>query len=175
MNLKELIRTVPDFPHKGIMFRDITTLLKNSDGFHYCIDEFCNRYEHYDFDLIAAIESRGFILGAAMAYRLNKGLVLVRKKGKLPGETVSQEYQLEYGTDVLEMHTDSIKKGQKVLLVDDLLATGGTAMGAKNLIEKLGGTVCEFAAVIDLPELKGKEKLEKSGLNVFNLIDFEGL
>lgn len=175
MNLKDLIRTIPDFPHEGIMFRDITTLLKHPEGFKKCVDDFVARYEGQSIDVIAGIESRGFILGAAIAYRLGLGFIPVRKKGKLPGKTISQEYQLEYGTDVLEIHEDAIDKGQKVLLVDDLLATGGTAIGAKTLLEKLGGEIVEFATVIDLPDLKGKEKLQASGLEVFNLIDFDGL
>ena len=172
MDLKSTIRTIPDFPKPGIMFRDITTLLKDPKAFNHTIDLLTNRYIGKDIDLVAGIESRGFIFGAALAHRLNKGFVPIRKKGKLPGKTVSVEYDLEYGTDKIEVHEDAIHAGHKVLLVDDLIATGGTARAACDLIEKLGGSVVECCFLVDLPELKGKEKLTK--YPVFSLVDFEG-
>lgn len=174
MDIKALIRTIPDFPHKGIMFRDITTLLKDGAGLKATIERFVGRYGKMDIDVVAGIESRGFILGTAIAFALGKGFVPVRKKGKLPGRTICQDYQLEYGSDTLEIHTDAITSGQRVLLVDDLLATGGTAEGAIKLIETVGGNVVELAVVIDLPELNGRKKLEKLGHKVFHLVDFDG-
>lgn len=172
IDLKSTIRTIPDFPKKGIMFRDITTLLKDPKAFNHCIDLLTNRYIGKDIDVVAGIESRGFILGAALAHRLNLGFVPIRKKGKLPGDKVSVEYALEYGTDKIEVHTDAIKPGQKVLLVDDLIATGGTAAAGCQLVEKLGGKVAECCFVVDLPDLKGKEKLAK--YPIFTLLEFEG-
>ena len=174
VNLKELVRTIPDYPKKGIMFRDITTLLKHPEGFKETINQLVKHAETINFDKIVGLEARGFIIGAAMAYAMSKGFIPVRKKGKLPGEVKRKEYALEYGTDTIEMQTDSIKAGEKVLVVDDLLATGGTALGAISLIEELGGTVSEVMVVIDLPDLHGKEKLEKKGIKVFKLINFEG-
>lgn len=170
--LKSTIRTIPDFPKKGIMFRDVTTLLKDSKGFNLAIDGLYERYAKIDIDKVVGIESRGFILGGALAYKLGKGFVPVRKPGKLPGEKERVEYQLEYGSDVLEIHRDSISPGEKVLIVDDLIATGGSASAAIALVEKLRGEVVECAFLIDLPDLKGKEKLSK--YKVFNLIEFEG-
>jgi len=172
MNLKEKIRTIPNFPKEGIMFRDITTLLKDSEGFEYAINELYEKYKHEKIDLIAGIESRGFIIGGALAYKLGVGFVPIRKKGKLPHKVHREEYDLEYGKDVIEMHLDAVKEGDKVLIVDDLIATGGTALAACKLIEKAGGKVVECAFVIDLPALKGKEKLlpRKS----FALVEFEG-
>lgn len=172
MDLKSSIRTIPDFPKPGIMFRDITTLLKDPKAFSHTIDLLTNRYIGKDIDLVAGIESRGFILGAALAHRLNKGFVPIRKQGKLPGKKVSVEYALEYGTDKIEVHEDAIQHGQRVLLVDDLIATGGTASAACQLIEKLGGSIVECCFLVDLPDLKGKEKLSK--YPVFSLVDFEG-
>lgn len=174
MDIKSLIRTVPHFPKEGIMFRDITSLLKDPKGFKHMMDLFAKRYEKVDFDVIAGIESRGFILGSALSDRLGKGFIPVRKKGKLPAETISQEYQLEYGTDVLEIHIDAFEKGTKVLLIDDLMATGGTALGAISLIEKLGGIVVEFAVAIDLPELGGAKRLLENKTPFFRLVEFEG-
>lgn len=173
INLKNVIRTIPHFPKHGIMFRDITTLLQNSNAFSFVIDEFYERYKDAKVDVVAGIESRGFILGGALAYKLKKGFVPIRKKGKLPYRTESVEYELEYGKDKIEVHTDSIKKGDNVLLVDDLIATGGTALAAAQLIEKLGGVVEECVFVIGLPDLKGIEKLKKNH-RVFTLVDFEG-
>lgn len=172
MDLKSSIRTIPDFPKPGIMFRDITTLLKDPKAFNHTIDLLTNRYIGRDIDVIAGIESRGFILGSALAHRLNLGFIPIRKKGKLPGKTESVEYALEYGTDKIEVHVDAISPGQKVLLVDDLIATGGTARAAADLIEKLGGHVIECCFVVDLPDLKGKDKLSK--YPVFTLVEFGG-
>lgn len=174
MSLKEKIRTIPDFPKPGIMFRDITTLLKDPDGFKEAVELITDHCRKLDIDLVAGIEARGFILGGAIACSLGKGFVPVRKPGKLPFESISYEYELEYGTDSLEVHTDAVKKGDRVLLVDDLLATGGTALAGAKLIEKLGGEVIEMVFVIDLPDVGGRKKLEEKGYNVFHLIEFEG-
>jgi len=172
--IKEKIRTVPNWPKPGIMFRDITTLLKDAVGWQKTIDLLAERYKDFDFDLVVGIESRGFILGSALAYKLGKGFVPARKKGKLPAETVSQEYALEYGLDQVEIHQDAIKSGQKVLLADDLIATGGTALASCNLIKQLGGEVVECCFVIDLPDLGGRQKLIANGYKVFNLVEFAG-
>lgn len=173
-SLKSKIRTIPHFPKQGIMFRDITTLLKDAQGFRKVIDEFVQRYTGVPIDVVVGLESRGFIIGGAIAHQLGKGFVPIRKKGKLPGEKVSHEYELEYGKDVIEIHKDAIKKGDKVLIVDDLIATAGTAMAAANLVRQLGGNIIECAFIIELPDLKGREKLEKMGLKVFSLVQFEG-
>lgn len=170
--LKSTIRTVPHWPKPGIMFRDITTLLQNPKAFNLTIKKFKEKYQNNHLDKIAGIESRGFIFGAALAREMNLPFVLIRKKGKLPAETVAHEYQLEYGTDTIEMHKDAINYGENVLIVDDLLATGGTMQAACKLVEKLGGKVASCAFVIDLPDLKGREKLK--GYNVFHLVEFEG-
>ena len=154
------------------MFRDITTLLQNPLAFRYCIQQFQQRYQDKNITKIAGIESRGFIFGAALAHEMNLPFVLIRKKGKLPAETVAQEYQLEYGTDKIEMHKDSIEKGDNVLIVDDLIATGGTALAACQLVEKLQGTVAGVGFVINLPGLKGIEKVKM--YNPFYLVEFEG-
>ncbi len=172
--IKSKIRTIPNFPKKGIMFRDITTLLKDKEGFNETINLLVERYKNMDIDAVAGIESRGFITGAVLANRLGLGFITIRKPGKLPGKTVSEEYKLEYGTDKIEVHKDAIKKGDKVLLVDDLVATSGTCVAAANLIKKLGGDIVECSFVIELPDLKGREKLEKKGLKVFSLVEFEG-
>ena len=172
MDLKQYIRTVPHWPKQGVMFRDITTLLENPDAFAYVIQKFREEYSSKNITKIVGIDSRGFIFGSALARELHLPLVLVRKKGKLPAETVSQEYQLEYGTDKVEIHKNSIQKGDKVLIVDDLIATGGTAVAACQLVEKLDGIVAGLAFVINLPELKGVEKLKR--YDVFSLVDFEG-
>jgi adenine phosphoribosyltransferase len=174
MSLKEKIRTIPDFPKKGIMFRDITTLLKDPEGFKETVDLITEHCRDMEIDLVAGIEARGFILGGAIACNLNKGFIPVRKPGKLPFDSISHEYQLEYGTDSLEMHTDSVKNGDRVLLIDDLLATGGTALAGAKLIEKLGGKIVEMVFVIDLPDVGGRKRLEQSGYKVFHLIEFEG-
>jgi adenine phosphoribosyltransferase len=158
------------------MFRDITTLIKDAVGFRLVIDSFTQRYVHADinFDIIVGIESRGFIFGSALAYTLGKGFVPIRKKGKLPAEIVSQEYALEYGNDSIEMHIDAIVEGARVLLVDDLLATGGTALAAAALVEKVGGKVVEICFVVDLPDVGGAKKLEERGYSYFALTEFEG-
>jgi len=157
--IKSKIRTIPDFPKPGIMFRDITTLLKDAEGFQRTIKVLEDRYKNEKIDLIAGIESRGFVLASALASKMNKGIILVRKPGKLPGEKVREEYALEYGTDAIEIHKDAVQPGQNILLVDDLIATGGTMAAAGNLIEKLGGKVVECAFVVELPELGGRKKL----------------
>jgi adenine phosphoribosyltransferase len=176
MPIKSLIRTIPDYPKKGIMFRDITTLIKDPVGFRLVIDGLTQRYVRgdVDFDVIVGIESRGFIIGGALSYTLGKGFVPVRKSGKLPSEKITHEYELEYGTDRIEMHTDALDKGAKVLLIDDLLATGGTALAAAALVEKLGGTVSEMAFIVDLPDVGGRRKLTEKGYKVFALTEFEG-
>ncbi|HWI84685.1 adenine phosphoribosyltransferase [Ramlibacter sp.] len=174
MTIKSRIRTVPHYPKQGVMFRDITTLLKDPVGFRVTINEFVNRYAAAKVDKIAAIESRGFIIGSALAYQLGVGFVPVRKKGKLPAPTVGHDYELEYGTDRIEIHVDAIDKGDRVLLVDDLIATGGTAEAAVKLIESMGGRIVECCFVIDLPELGGRRRLTACGQKVFALCEFEG-
>ncbi|MBF0186222.1 MAG: adenine phosphoribosyltransferase [Magnetococcales bacterium] len=176
MTIKSLIRTIPDYPKPGIMFRDITTLLKDPLGLRLTIDALAQRCLGVEvpFDCIVGIEARGFILGGALAYTLGKGFVPVRKKGKLPGAVVTQEYQLEYGTDKIEIHKDAIAPGTRVLLVDDLLATGGTALAAAALVEKLGGLVAEMAFIVDLPDLGGSKILKSRGYRFFTLVEFEG-
>ncbi len=176
MPIKSKIRTIPDYPKKGIMFRDITTLIKDPVGFRLVIDSLTQRYINgdHDFNVIVGIESRGFIIGGALSYTLGRGFVPIRKKGKLPGEVESQEYELEYGTDRIEIHKDAIAKGDRVLLIDDLLATGGTALAAAALIEKLGGTITEMAFIVDLPDVGGRKKLLEKGYKVFALTEFEG-
>jgi len=174
MPIKSRIRTVPHYPKQGVMFRDITTLLKDPVGFRATIHELANRYAGVKIDRVAGIEARGFIVGAALAYHLGAGFVPIRKKGKLPAETVGQDYELEYGTDRIEMHVDAVSQGERVLLVDDLIATGGTAVAACKLIESMGGTIVECCFVIDLPDLGGRARLEKHGHKVFALCEFEG-
>lgn len=173
-NIKNLIRTIPNYPKDGIMFRDITTLLKDPQGFQAVIDQLTARYQNTPIDVIAGIEARGFILGAALAFNLKKGFVPIRKKGKLPGKTITQNYDLEYGSDTIEIHDDAITSGANVLLIDDLIATGGTAIGAITLINKIGGTIFETAFVIDLPELGGTKKIQAMGHTVFSLCEFSG-
>jgi len=174
MPIKTLIRTVPHYPKEGVMFRDITTLLKDPIGLRVTVHEFVNRYTGSKIDKIAAIESRGFIVGAPLAYLLGVGLVTVRKQGKLPAETIGHDYQLEYGSDRVEIHTDAITPGERILLVDDLIATGGTAEAAASLIRKAEGEIFECAFVIDLPDLGGRRRLEEQGMKVFALTEFEG-
>jgi adenine phosphoribosyltransferase len=176
MPIKSRIRTILDYPKKGIMFRDITTLIKDPVGFRLVIDNLTQRYIKGDvkFDLIVGIESRGFIIGGALSYSLGKGFIPIRKAGKLPAERISHEYKLEYGTDKIEMHKDAIKKGTKVLIVDDLLATGGTAIAAAALVEKLGGIVSEMAFIVNLPDVGGYKKLIEKGYKVYCLTEFEG-
>jgi adenine phosphoribosyltransferase len=170
--IKALIRTIPDFPKAGIQFRDLTTLFAHGDGFRIVIDALADAYRDHPVDLIAGVESRGFVLAAPLAYRLGKGFILIRKPGKLPGAKVGVEYALEYGTDRLEMHADAIPRGKSVLLVDDLLATGGTMEAACRLVEQVGGRVLACAFVVELPDLGGRERLTK--YPVSRLIDFGG-
>jgi adenine phosphoribosyltransferase len=176
MTIKSRIRTIPNYPKKGIMFRDITTLIKDPVGFKLVIDNFTQRYLQGDMpiDLIVGIEARGFIIGGALAYTLGKGFVPIRKKGKLPAEVVRHEYELEYGKDTVEVHKDAICQGARVLLVDDLLATGGTALAAASLVEKLGGCVTELAFIVNLPDVGGYKRLKDKGYRVYCLTDFEG-
>lgn len=174
MTVKSHIRTIPHYPKQGIMFRDITTLLKDAVGFQLTINELVKRYAEVKIDKVAGIESRGFIIGSALAYELGKGFVPIRKKGKLPAETIGQDYELEYGSDRIEIHIDAISKGEKVLLVDDLIATGGTAEAAVALIQEAGGEIVECCFVIDLPDIGGSKRLERKGQKVFSLCEFEG-
>jgi len=172
--LKSKIKTYPNWPKEGVMFRDINSLLWDSEGFNILVDILVERYKDMEIDIIAGIESRGFITGSILAHKLGKSFVLIRKPGKLPGETISQEYTLEYGTDKVEIQKEAIKPGSKVLLVDDLIATGGTALASAQLIRNLGGEVVECSFVIDLPEVGGTNKLESNGLKVYKVIEFEG-
>ena len=174
MSVKDYIRTIPDFPSPGIMFRDVTTLFGDPRGFRMAVDQLLLPWAGVRIDKVAGLEARGFILGGAVAHQLSAGFVPMRKKGKLPGRTIEQSYKLEYGTAVLEVHDDAIKPGEKVLLVDDLLATGGTALAGLTLIEKLGGQTLGCAFVIDLPELGGRQVLEAAGHEVHALCAFEG-
>jgi adenine phosphoribosyltransferase len=174
--LRNHIRTVSDWPAPGVQFRDITPLLQDAKVFRILIDAFVHRYMDPSMrpDVVAGLDARGFILGAVIAYELNVGFVPVRKKGKLPFTTVEETYELEYGSATVELHTDAVKPGDRVLLIDDLIATGGTMMAGKKLLEKLGAHVMEGAAIVDLPELGGSSKLRSAGLPLFTLIDFEG-
>lgn len=174
MDLKSVIRTIPNWPKHGVMFRDITTLLKDEKAFNYVIDKFCERYKNVPIDLVAGIESRGFIIGGALAHRLHKGFIPIRKEGKLPAKTENEHYELEYGRAAVEIHVDAIQKGSRILLVDDLIATAGTLVAAIGLIEKLGGEVVECAVIIELPDLHGREKIEKKGYRLFSMVQFEG-
>ncbi|RLF59479.1 MAG: adenine phosphoribosyltransferase [Thermoplasmata archaeon] len=171
-SIKSKIRMVPHWPKKNIMFRDITTLLKNPVGFKETVDLLYKRYKNKDIDIVVGIESRGFILGAPLAYLLGKGFVPIRKPGKLPAERISQDYSLEYGTDTVEIHKDAISKGDKVLLVDDLLATGGTMKAAVDLIKKLEGEIVECSFVVELPDLNGSKILEN--VPIFSIVKFSG-
>jgi adenine phosphoribosyltransferase len=172
--IKDHIRTVPDWPSPGVQFRDITPLLQNPKTFRVLIDLFVHRYMDLRPDVVAGIDARGFVIGSVVAYVLNVGFVPIRKKGKLPYATVSEEYELEYGSASVEMHTDAVKPGNRVLLIDDLIATGGTMMAGKKLIERLGGQVMEGAAIVDLPELGGSAMLRKAGLPLYTIVDFAG-
>ena len=174
--LKRHIRTVPDWPAPGVQFRDITPLLQDPRVFRVLIDAFVHRYMAPDLrpDMVAGLDARGFILGSVVAYELGVGFVPIRKKGKLPFTTVEETYELEYGSATVELHTDAVQAGQRVLLIDDLIATGGTMMAGKKLLEKLGASVIEGAAIVDLPELGGSQRIEGSGLPLFTLVSFEG-
>jgi adenine phosphoribosyltransferase len=174
VDLKRLIRTIPDYPKPGILFRDVTTLLLDPQGLRGAVDGLMLPFVNSSIDLVAGIEARGFILGGAVAHELGKGFVPVRKKGKLPHKTIGQEYQLEYGIDAVEIHADAIARGQRVLLVDDLVATGGTAEAAIELVRRSGGELVAAAFIIDLPDLGGSAKLRKRGVSVHTLVSFEG-
>ncbi len=173
-SVKDYIRTIEDFPHKGIMFRDVTTLFADPRGFRMAIDQLVAPYAGMRIDKVTGLEARGFILGGAIAHQLSTGFVPIRKQGKLPGRTVSQDYKLEYGEAVVEVHDDAFKACEKVLLVDDLLATGGTAEAGIKLIERLGAEVIGCAFIVDLPDLGGRSKLEKMGMEVHSLCSFGG-
>ena len=172
MDLKETIRTVPHWPIKGVMFRDITTLLQDPSSFQKACDLFYERYRDMGLDKVVGIDARGFIFGSVLAYKLNTGFVPIRKKGKLPYKTVSESYSLEYGTSVVEIHEDAIRKGDRVLIVDDLIATGRTIAAATRLVEKLGGIIVECAFLVGLPDLKGCELIQN--YKIFTLTEFEG-
>lgn len=170
MELKKFIRDIPDFPKKGILFRDITTLIKDKGAFRRVIDVFYEHYKDKGIDKVVSTEARGYIFGGALAYKLGSGVVIVRKPKKLPAETIREEYELEYGTDTLEIHRDAISKGEQVLVFDDLLATGGTALATCNLVERLGGKVIGVAFLVELTELRGDEKLKE--YEIFSLIRY---
>ena len=174
MDLRSAIRTIPDYPKAGIMFRDITTLLGDARAFRRAVDELVQPFAGQKIDKVAGIEARGFILGGAVAHQLSAGFIPLRKKGKLPHKTVSVEYALEYGTDTIEMHLDACAAGEKVMLIDDLIATGGTALAAVKLLQDAGAEVVAAAFVIDLPELGGADRLRAVGVPVSTLIDFAG-
>ena len=174
MNLKDYIRSIPDYPKKGILFRDITTLIKNSDAFEECINQIIARSKNYKIDKIAAIESRGFVFASAVSYLLKKPFIMFRKKNKLPAETHSVDFELEYGTATIEVHKDSLDENDSVLIIDDLIATGGTAEAAAKLVEISKAKVSAFVFVINLFDLGGSDNLVKNNYNVENLIDFPG-
>lgn len=172
--IAERVRTVPDWPQKGVMFRDITPLLSDRKTFRILMDCFVQRYIDHDIDSVAGIDARGFILGAVIAHQLNVGFIPVRKKGKLPFTTISEEYQLEYGSATVELHSDACDPGERVLLVDDLIATGGTILAAAKLLTRLGADLVEAAAIIDLPELGGSRRLMEAGIPLYTVCSFEG-
>ena len=174
MNLKDFIRSIPDYPKKGILFRDITTLIKDENAFSETIDQIVERSKRYNFDKIAAIESRGFVFASAVSYLLKKPFVMLRKKNKLPAEVHSIDFELEYGTATIEVHKDSIQENDNILIIDDLVATGGTAEAAAKLVEISGGKVACFVFVINLFDLNGSDNLVKKGYKVENLIEFPG-
>jgi adenine phosphoribosyltransferase len=174
MNLADTIRAIPDYPRPGIIFRDITTLLGDARAFRRAVDELVQPFAGLKIAKIAGIEARGFILGGAVAHQLSAGFVPVRKKGKLPHQTVSVPYSLEYGTDEIEIHTDAVTRGERVLLVDDLIATGGTAEGAVNLLSQLGAEVVAACFIVDLPELGGADRIRRLGVPVRTLVSFDG-
>lgn len=172
--IRERIRTVPDWPQPGVMFRDITPLLQEPRTFRCLIDLFVHRYMDARLDLVAGIDARGFILGSVIAYELNLGFVPIRKKGKLPFETITESYELEYGSSTVEVHSDAVRPGQRVLLIDDLIATGGTMMAGMKLMQRLGANVVEAAAIIDLPELGGSRAIRNTGVTLWTVCEFEG-
>jgi len=172
MNLKDTIRSIPHWPIESVTFRDITTLMQNPDAFKYACDVLYERYKNQKIDKIVAIDARGFVFGGVLAYKLNVGFVPVRKKGKLPSSTIQADYTLEYGVNTVEMHNDSISKSERVVIVDDLIATGGTIAAAVKLVKQLGGQVIECAFIVELPDLKGREKISEQ--TVFSMVQFEG-
>lgn len=174
MDFASLIRTIPDYPKPGIQFRDITTLLRDGAGFHAAIETLAERYRDQSISRIVGIESRGFMFAAPLAYALKLGFVPIRKPGKLPGQALGHDYDLEYGSDRIEIHHDAISPGERILIVDDLLATGGTANAAATLVQKMGGEIVECAFLVDLPDIGGRRRLESAGLSVFALCEFEG-
>ena len=174
MNLKDFIRSIPDYPKKGILFRDITTLIKDEKAFSETINQIVERSKNFDFDKIAAIESRGFVFASAVSYILKKPFIMLRKKDKLPADVYSIDFELEYGTATIEVHKDSIQNNENVLVIDDLIATGGTAEAAAKLIEISGGKVASFVFVINLFDLNGSDNLKKKGYKVESLIEFPG-
>ena len=174
MDIKDLVRTIPDYPKPGIMFRDITTLMEHPTGFRRTVDELVQPFAGSSITRIAGIEARGFILGGAVAHQLSIGFVAIRKKGKLPWQTISVEYDLEYGTDEVEIHIDSVEPGDKILIIDDLIATGGTAAAAVQLVRDAGGEVVGASFIVDLPDLGGRARLEEMGIQVRTLMSFEG-
>ncbi len=172
MDLKASIRSIPGWPIEGVIFRDLTTLMQNPKAYRYTCDVFFNRYKNMKIDKVIGIDARGFVFGAVLAYQLNVGFVPVRKKGKLPYKTVSAPYTLEYGENTVEMHADAIAKGEKVVIIDDLIATGGTIEAAVKLVKKLGGEILECGFIVELPELKGREKIKDQ--KIFTMCQFEG-
>jgi len=172
MDLKNSIRSIPDWPIEGVIFRDLTTLMQNPEAYRNACDVFYNRYKNLNIDKVVGIDARGFVFGAVLAYQLNVGFVPVRKKGKLPYKTVSAQYTLEYGKNTVEMHEDAITEGEKVVILDDLIATGGTIEAAVKLVKKIGGDILECAFIVELPDLKGREKIKDQ--KIFTICEFEG-
>lgn len=172
MNLKDSIRSIPGWPIEGVIFRDITTLMQDPEAYRKTCDVFYDRYKNLNIDKVVGIDARGFVFGGVLAYQLNVGFIPVRKKGKLPYKTVSEEYTLEYGKNTVEMHEDAISQGEKVVIIDDLIATGGTIEAAVKLVKKLGGDILECGFIVELPELKGREKIKDQ--NIFTICEFEG-
>lgn len=173
-DIKRYIRTIPDYPKKGVLFRDITTLMSDPHGFRASVDELMWPFLAMDIDYVVGIEARGFILGGAIAHELGRGFIPIRKKGKLPFNVIGKDYSLEYGVDRVEMHSDAVKKGDKILLIDDLIATGGTAVAASELLQESGAQIVAAAFVVDLPDLGGAHKLRDKDIKVHTLVEFEG-
>ena len=171
--VREHVREVPDFPKKGILFLDVTTIVKDAKAFKECIDFLYEQFKDSRIDYVAGIESRGFIFGAPLACKLNAGFITIRKPNKLPADTIKETYELEYGTDTIEMHSDAVKEGDRVLVIDDLLATGGTALAACNLVKKAGAEVVSSAFIIELDPLKGREKIESTGVSVVSMLNYD--
>lgn len=172
MNLKESIRSIPGWPIEGVIFRDLTTLMQNPEAYRKACDVFYDRYKDLNIDKVVGIDARGFVFGGVLAYQLNVGFVPVRKKGKLPYTTVSEDYTLEYGQNTVEMHADAITQGEKVVIIDDLIATGGTIEAAVKLVKKLGGDILECGFIVELPDLNGRERIQDQ--NIFTMLEFEG-